>query len=1184
MALISPGVQVTVIDQTLNAPGGSTTVPLIVIATAQDKVAPVDIASNTSSVAPGTTLGNANNLWLITSQNELLNTFGNPIFYDNIADELNEYGLLAAYQFLGIASNCWVLRAPVPLNNMVPTQIEPTKEVSNGVYWFDTSETSWGIFRSNGSSVPSTAWQVSSPIVSSFKSETETVVIGTVGFASNSTVPGVSGTISINNVNVAVNNTDTLVNIRNNINLANIPNTKALLLRYRGKSWLVIRNTNSDDIIFGGSGTVLSALGFSNATQLTQPRFTAGLVGETAVIAANNDNLYFEKIKPTNEFGEADPDAVDFWFLIGSNTWREATPTAVFGVTPSNYLSNPILANDTLVISDGTNTVNVTFTAADVTNLTAVVNKINSEISSAGLSNIFGAKVGTTLIISNFNGEDLILENASGNSGDILDSLQVESLNGNRLFYAPHYQIPANSVVGDIWIKTTTPNNGANYVVKFRQNDTWVTKTTSFFTDDDEALATLGTGIAAGTLYVQYNLYGSITNPVASHLIRKYNGFSEVTAIAPEQPGITTASLVPGDQFVIVAGNNLGNQEVNVITVPSTDLEDLAVAINNAGFSNVIADVLGGNLRVINTAGFTLTFTYTDPVTSTDYSTTNTGDPLQSLGFTDGQNFSNFEDLVYIASPTEPRAEVEEGRLWYNNDLKADIMIGDGSKWWGYRNFYPNTDPNGVIISGSEPTTQSDGTPLVENDLWIDSSDTENYPRIYRYRAATQSWELIDNTDQTTPLGIVFADARFTNDGTRTGSSEQADLVLSDFVDPDAPNPQLYPAGILLFNTRASTFNVKEWRPNHFAEFVGKSIAPGVQYSVGAVNFPVNTITAANQGRWVSISGLKPDGSPYMGRKAQREVIIKSLQETINTNQDIRSESVFFNLLACPGYPEVLDELATLNLDKKEIAFIVGDTPARLKPTGTEISAWATNANNASRTGDEGLTIANTNIGLYYPWGLTTNVDGSEVLIPPSAIALRTMAFNDLVAFPWFAPAGFNRGLVTTVTSVGYVSSENEFVPVTLNQGQRDVLYSNKINPIAFIPGRGIVVFGQKTLHPVETSALSRINVARLVNFLRYNFEILGKPFLFEQNDKTTRDQVKSAFDRFLSNLISLRALFDFLVVVDESNNTPERIDRNELWVDVAIQPIKSIEFIYIPIRIVNTGQDLTNVLPTVNQ
>jgi phage tail sheath protein FI len=94
-----------------------------------------------------------------------------------------------------------------------------------------------------------------------------------------------------------------------------------------------------------------------------------------------------------------------------------------------------------------------------------------------------------------------------------------------------------------------------------------------------------------------------------------------------------------------------------------------------------------------------------------------------------------------------------------------------------------------------------------------------------------------------------------------------------------------------------------------------------------------------------------------------------------------------------------------------------------------------------------------------------------------------------------------------------------------------------------------------------------------LVVYLRGQLELLARPYLFEPNDKITRDQVKAAADALLLELVGLRALYDFLVVCDESNNTPARIDRNELWLDIAIEPVKAIEFIYIPLRIKNTGE-----------
>jgi phage tail sheath protein FI len=107
------------------------------------------------------------------------------------------------------------------------------------------------------------------------------------------------------------------------------------------------------------------------------------------------------------------------------------------------------------------------------------------------------------------------------------------------------------------------------------------------------------------------------------------------------------------------------------------------------------------------------------------------------------------------------------------------------------------------------------------------------------------------------------------------------------------------------------------------------------------------------------------------------------------------------------------------------------------------------------------------------------------------------------------------------------------------------------------------------------SSALDRVNVARLINYLNYQLDILAKPFLFEPNDKQTRDSVARTFESFFGDLVGLRAVYDFAVVCDETNNSPTRIDRNELWIDVAVKPTKAIEFIYIPLRILNTGDPL---------
>jgi len=186
---------------------------------------------------------------------------------------------------------------------------------------------------------------------------------------------------------------------------------------------------------------------------------------------------------------------------------------------------------------------------------------------------------------------------------------------------------------------------------------------------------------------------------------------------------------------------------------------------------------------------------------------------------------------------------------------------------------------------------------------------------------------------------------------------------------------------------------------------------------------------------------------------------------------------------------------------------------------------------------------------------------------------MRTILRSDAVSYPWLAPAGTRRGVVDNAVAIGYINAATgEFEQLSVGQAVRDILYERNINPITFIPGVGITNFGNKTSTTV-TTALDRINVARLVAFLRGRLEEIGKLYLFEPNDEITRNEITNTCNSLMIDLIAKRAIYDYLVVCDLSNNTPARIDRNELWVDIAIEPVKAVEFIYIPLRIKNTGE-----------
>jgi phage tail sheath protein FI len=210
-------------------------------------------------------------------------------------------------------------------------------------------------------------------------------------------------------------------------------------------------------------------------------------------------------------------------------------------------------------------------------------------------------------------------------------------------------------------------------------------------------------------------------------------------------------------------------------------------------------------------------------------------------------------------------------------------------------------------------------------------------------------------------------------------------------------------------------------------------------------------------------------------------------------------------------------------------------------------------------------------MAMYYPSGYTTDNTGNNIVVPPSHMMLRTFINSDAKSYPWFAPAGTRRGTVDNATSVGYITAEGEFKTSSVPQVLRDVLDDVKINPISSLTGVGLIAYGQRT-RAKNASSLDRINVARLVAYLRRQLDILARPFLFEPNDAQTRREIKAAAESLLLELLGQRALYDFIVVCDETNNTPARIDRSELYMDIAIEPVKAVEFIYIPLRLKNKG------------
>lgn len=1118
MALTSPGVQVTVNDESFYTPAEAGTTPLIVVATAQNK----SNASGTG-IAKGTLAANIGKVYRVSSQRELIEFYGTPTFKKTVSgnprhgDEQNEYGLQAAYSFLGISNTAYIARADINLDDLTGSTSVPGSEASEGQWWLDTQSTKWGLFE----------W--------------------------DATPADLGGQ------------------------------------KFVAKTPIVLSASDSDKIDSGA------------------PASGVGKVGDYAIVAETDVIRYYYKGK---NYTQASTSAA--WHLIGTPGWRGTSP--VITATVAGYAN--ILDTYKFIVNGVSITVGVGGqTAQDL------ANTINGYAIQGVRAGVVNNRV-SFFVIDQTDGPgdsegaaSIMFENSSDNPTiDIPDifGFQAGQYYAPDLSIAPHTSVPQWKTssqkprpTGAVWIKATEPNQGARWRIK-KWNDSskaWVETAAPLYANGHAAVYGLdkiagGQNIVKDTVYVQYNYtedtgYDATPQTAAFKIfVRRTSGAVSITS---GQITDTTFSTSVSKSFTIresilgskLLGTVIGDAAPVPVTVTFTTVAGdgaenanrIAQAINNSDLSNIEATVsnnkvtithkLGGEFRILDTSNV-----FTDiGFTGFDYNIGSSAweGSVNLYPAPQGETYdfiaSGWLPLAatltgYVADMDPPLNDPADGQYWYSNAIsEVDLMVHDGNTWVGYQNEFPLSDPNGPLIGATKPLKQRDGvTNLQAGDLWIDTSDLENYPVIYRWNTDTLKWTAIDTSDSTSEEGVVFADARWTT-GPGIGTESEtpadiADLLLSDFLDPDAPDPDLYPKGILLWNTRRSGFNVKVYRENYI-NTEDDNPRQGDQSMIDY--FP---------SRWVTMSGSD------FGRKAQRKVIVEALKEAIATNQEMREDEVrSFNLIACPGYPEVLQNLVDLNNDRGGTAFVIGDSPLRLPADTTSLTAWGNNTDGAQDNGDTGLVTYDAYSAVFYPSGLTNDNTGNTIVVPASHMMLKTIALSDQVSYPWFAPAGLRRGAITNATSVGYVDkATGEFKSVSLTEGQRDALYGVKVNPLTFFNGVGLVNYGQRT-RSAGNSALDRINVARLVIFLRTQLNKLAKPYVFEPNDKITRDEIKQAIESLLLELVGLRAIYDYAVVCDETNNTPARIDRNELYVDIAIEPVKAIEFIYIPLRLKNTGE-----------
>jgi len=1090
MALVSPGVEVTVIDESQYIPSAVNTVPYFLVATAQNKV-----SSDGVTVAAGTLAANANKTYLITSQRDLAATFGVPFFYNTTTGtpingyELNEYGLLAAYSALGVSNRCYVQRADIDLTELTASLSRPVGQPDDGTYWLDASTTLWGIQEWN-----------------------------------------------------QTNNT------------------------FSVKTPLVLTSASEVD----GSDVPLSSV---------------GSIGDYAIVATT--------ILLNGYYKNSDND----WVLVGSDEWKQSWPTVQGSNAPASLtVGANLYINDTLYAVGAGGTL-----ASLVTNINAAPPTGVVAAAVSGKLTLYADSTATN-DGSTLSNNGIITVDPGPNSGTaLLTALGITTGEYAAPEYLASYSYQAprwrttdttgGRPTGSVWNNLSPANNGMNLVLKKYSTTlaTFVTQPCPPYLGDTAAIYALdptggGRNIPAGTTYAVYtaNFYSTTPLPCMSFEIyeRAVRGATVVTGTTTP----TGNAFTPGDTFTIRA-TQPGTTTLSTATVTiggTGSVSNFLSAVSAANVPNVAASVnTAGNIVFTHATGGSIVLTpgVGTPITTAGFSLSTTY-VRQSNTFTNGLGLSNFvttPTFEYTTNDVAPDQDPANGRLWYYSSVSdVDIMIQDGGEWKGYQNVsndvrgydLTDTDPEGPIIAASAPTEQTDATPLAYGDLWVDTSDLENYPKLYRWEAVdgVDQWVEVDTSDQVTENGILFADARWAPNGTTDPVADAyptiVSLLTSDYLDLDAPDPALYPQGMLLFNTRRSGYNVKRFASNYLTEANFADIPSWVTQA-----YPTVTNT------WITASGNRDNGAMWSGRLAQRQLIVAAMKSGIDTSIAAREEQNQFNIIATPAYPELTPNMIALSNERNNTLFVVADTPMRLSSDGNSLVEWATNNNGLGLATEDGNSSTSNYAAAFYPSCQTTDLSGNIVVQPPSHMMVRTILRSDAASYPWFAPAGTRRGVIDNASAIGYIdAATGEFQQIGVSQSVRDILYERNINPITFIPGIGITNFGNKTT-TTATTALDRINVARLVAFLRGRLEEIGKLYLFEPNDEITRNEITNTCNSLMIDLIAKRAIYDYLVVCDLSNNTPARIDRNELWVDIAIEPVKAVEFIYIPLRIKNTGE-----------
>ena len=477
----------------------------------------------------------------------------------------------------------------------------------------------------------------------------------------------------------------------------------------------------------------------------------------------------------------------------------------------------------------------------------------------------------------------------------------------------------------------------------------------------------------------------------------------------------------------------------------------------------------------------------------------------------------------------------------YTAASSSTIITGSGGPTSGLSPFVLETLSKGTIMNTG---TQE----LTGGALATGSSDNIRWEIVSPNTASGTFSLLIRKGDDTTNSKVVLE--TWTNLSLDPKASNYISRVIGDQTETIATDGSTYyiqTSGS--YNNASSYVRVKAVNfqtPNYFdntgtakAQFTGSLPLA----SSGSFNGAAGTPFTQRDGKFYENAGLTANADSQGVTGSDYTVMLNLL-----ANPDEYS----YNVISMPG----LNRVSAAS----QITSVVSNAQNRgdniavvdMVPYGTALGTVTTNA----------LGMDTSYGATYWPWVQAADPDsGNAVWVPASTLIPAVYAFNDNSTEAWFAPAGFNRGGLSTV-----VRAERK-----LTQGDRDSLYQGNVNPIATFPNQGVVVFGQKTLQK-KASALDRVNVRRLLITLKDYISQIADTLVFEQNTIATRNSFLAQVNPYLTSVQQRQGLYAFKVIMDDSNNTADVIDRNELVGQIYLQPTKTAEFIYLDFNLTPTG------------